>query len=67
MEDRLGGESGRGACSRRLLKWLDAEEYRERREERWGRSDSEAGARRLVLQERLGDSSGEESKIDVSI
>ena len=65
MESCLEGESVRGAVSRRLLKWLEAEEYRERREDLW-RTGSGAGVRRLCLQERLGDCSGEESRIEVS-
>ena len=67
MEECRTGDSIRGAGSRRLRKWLDAEEYRERLEDLWGRTGSGAGARRLDLQERLGDCSGEESKKEVSI
>ena len=66
MEERRG-DSVRGAGSRRLRKWLDAQEYRERLDDLWGRTGSGAGARRLVLQERLGDCSGEESRMEVSM
>ena len=45
VEECLVGESVRGAGSRRLRKWLDAEEYRERKDDLWGRTDWEAGAR----------------------